>query len=259
MREAPSNAPLQSPFLVPVARFPLSSYHSSPSPAHPTCPPANASGSICRRAPRIAPARSSPSPRRESSTNRAACTSAYAARHLRVKASPGRARLRSRLHLRPACHVWLWNCLRFPKPSLSQTPWLRCLRVRGSACTSSACRASLSRPAKVRGRALGHRRRVSRTRAAGGRVRRRCAFDVARKRRDPLALLQCHHIVIRRRIVKPFKTIHVSLSLPIVYHFHGIKRRLVCSPASGRHRPPDSTVHLNLKPTHTPYPYPLLP
>ena len=171
--------------------------------------PANASGSICRRAPRIAPARSSPSPRRESSTNRAACTSAYAARHLRVKASPGRARLRSRLHLRPACHVWLWNLRRFSKPSLTQTPWRRYLRVRGSACTSSACRASWFRPAKVRGRARGHRRRVSRTRAAGGRVRRRFAFDVARKRRNPLALLQCHHIVIRQRIVKPFKTIHV--------------------------------------------------
>ena len=155
------------------------------------------------------PSPAPPSPTRESSTNRAACTSAYAARHLRVKASPGRARLRSRLHLRLACHVWLWNLRWFPKPSLSQTPWLRCLRVRGSACTSSACRASLSRPAKVRGRARGHRRRVSRTRAAGGRVRRRCAFDVARKRRDPLALLQCHHIVIRQRIVKPFKTIHV--------------------------------------------------
>ena len=155
------------------------------------------------------PSPAPPSPMRESSTNRAACISAYAARHLRVKASPGRARLRSRLHLRLACRVWLWNCLRFPKPSLFQTPWLRCLRVRGSACTSSACRASWFRPAKVRGRALGHRRRVSRTRAAGGRVRRRCAFDVARKRRDPLALLQCHHIVIRQRIVKPFKTIHV--------------------------------------------------
>ena len=108
-----------------------------------------------------------------------------------------------------ACHVWLWNCLRFPKTSLTQTPWRRYLRVRGSVCTSSACRVSLSRPAKVRGRARGHRRRVSRTRAAGGRVRRRCAFDVARKRRNPLALFQCHHIVIRRRIVKPFKTIHV--------------------------------------------------
>ena len=175
----------------------------------PHSPPATQAARICRRAPRIAPARSSLGPRRESPTNRAACISAYAARHLRVKASPGRARLRSRLHLRPACHVWLWNCLRFPKPSLSQTPWLRCLRVRGSACTSSAYRASLSRPAKVRGRARGHRRRVPRTRAAGGRVRRRCAFDVARKRRDPLALLQCHHIVIRQRIVKPFKTIHV--------------------------------------------------
>ena len=69
---------------------------------------------ICRRAPRTAPARSPPGPRRESPTNRAACTSAYAARHLRVKASPGRARLRSRLHLRPACHVWLWNLRRFP-------------------------------------------------------------------------------------------------------------------------------------------------
>ena len=195
------------------------------------------------------PSPAPPSPTRESSTNRAACISAYAARHLRVKASPGRARLRSRLHLRLACHVWLWNCLRFPKPSLSQTPWLRCLRVRGSACTSSACRASWFRPAKVRGRALGHRRRVSRTRAAGGRVRRRCAFDVARKRRDPLALLQCHHIVIRQRLVKPFKTIHVSLSLPIVYHFHGIMQRPASSPANGRHRPPDSTVHLNLKTT----------